>query len=152
MRRSLRRLFLFSYMTSELSNPKDLIGIRKAPISTLPTGVIMEAGVALLEGASKYGRHNFRAVGVRASVYYDATFRHLGSWWEGEDLDPDSGINHIGKAIASLMVLRDAMMQDKLTDDRPPRSKPYLEELNKRAGEVLDRHKDKSPKHYTIND
>ena len=134
------------------SNPKDTIGIRKAPMSTLPMNVVAEAGTALLEGASKYGRHNFRAIGVRASVYFDATHRHLNSWWEGEDLDPDSGMSHITKAIASLMVLRDSMMQGNWTDDRPPRSKPFYENLHKLSGEILDRHKDKSPKHYTIND
>ena len=53
------------------------------------------------EGARKYGRHNYRVIGVRGSVYYDATLRHVTAWWEGEDLDPERGINHISKAIAS---------------------------------------------------
>lgn len=54
------------------SNPKDTVGIRKAPMSTVSAAVMAEVGVAMLEGAAKYGRHNYRAVGVRASVYYDA--------------------------------------------------------------------------------
>jgi hypothetical protein len=134
------------------TNPKDSIGIRKAPMSTVPANVIAELGVAMLEGTAKYGRHNFRAAGVRASVYYDATMRHLMSWWEGEDVDPDSGLSHITKAIASLTVLRDAQMQGMASDDRPPRSVPFVSNLNGIAATILDRHADKSPRHYTIED
>lgn len=135
------------------TNPKDAIGVRKAGVSCIPANVMAELGVAMLEGASKYGRHNYRAAGVRASVYYDAAVgRHLMDWWEGDDIDKDSGLSHITKAIAALVVLRDSMMQDNWVDDRPPRSAPYRDEMNKRAGEVLDRHKDKAPKHYTEKD
>lgn len=134
------------------SNPKDSIGIRKAAMSTIPAVVMAEVGVAMLEGATKYGKFNFRAVGVRASVYYDATMRHLMSWFEGENTDPDSGMNHITKAITSLVVLRDAMIQGKVTDDRPPSSKAFYGRLNKLAGEIIDKHADKHPRHYTIVD
>lgn len=134
------------------TNPKDAIGISKAPMSTVSAAVLAEVGVAMLEGASKYGRHNYRAAGVRSSVYYDATMRHLMAWWEGEDTDPDSGMSHIAKAITSLVVLRDAMIQDVCTDDRPPRSAEFYARLNALAAEVLARHADKSPRHYTIAD
>ena len=134
------------------SNPKDSIGIKKAPMSTVSAAVLAEIGVAMLEGASKYGRHNYRAVGVRGSVYYDATMRHLMSWWEGEDIDPDSGMSHLTKAITSLVVLRDSMIQDRISDDRPPRSKEFFSSLNAKAAEILERHADKSPRHYTISD
>lgn len=134
------------------TNPKDAIGISKAPMSTVSAAVLMEVGVAMLEGASKYGRHNYRAAGVRASVYYDALMRHAMAWWEGEDLDPDSGMSHITKAIATLVVLRDAMIQDKFTDDRPPRSAPFLPALNDTASALLVKHADKHPRHYTIAD
>jgi len=103
----------------------------------------------MLEGAAKYGRHNYRVVGVQSSVYYDATMRHLMDWWEGVDIDPDSGLHHITKAIASLVVLRDAMIQGMITDDRPPRSREFYAHLNAKAGEILDRHADKAPRHYT---
>lgn len=93
----------------------------------------MELGVAMQEGACKYGRHNYRVIGVRGSVYYDATMRHMMSWWEGEDIDPDSGLSHVTKAIASLVVLRDAMMQKQFTDDRPPKSQAWLPVLNKQS-------------------
>lgn len=127
------------------TNPKDAVGIRKAPLSCLsmavtaevgrylsgstrdamlfiPFEVLFEIGLGMMEGARKYGRHNYRAVGVRSSVYYDAFCRHMAAYWRGEDTDPDSGLSHIVKAMASLYVLRDADIQRKLNDDRPPRT------------------------------
>lgn len=35
------------------TNPKDSIGIRKSPLSTVPAPVIAEVGVAMLEGAAR---------------------------------------------------------------------------------------------------
>lgn len=128
-------------MTSKDTNPKDAVGTRKVPLSTVPAPVMAEVGLAILEGARKYGRHNWRVAGIRASVYYDATLRHLMAWWEGEDVDPDSGLSHVTKAIASLVVLRDAMLRDNVTDDRPPRTADgWVAELNAKAGEVIDRY------------
>lgn len=133
------------------SNPKDAFGIKKASLSCVSSPVLMELGIAMQEGACKYGRHNYRVIGVRGSVYYDATLRHLMSWWEGEDIDPDSGLSHITKAIASLVVLRDSMMQHKFTDDRPPRSRAWLPELNRRSEALF--HQYPSPvKPYTEAD
>lgn len=109
-----------SGVVAKETNPKDAVGIKKPPMSTVSALVMKEVGVAMLEGARKYGRHNYRVSGVRGSVYYDAARRHIDNWWEGQDIDPDSGLSHVTKAIASLVVLRDAMIQGKLVDDRPP--------------------------------
>jgi hypothetical protein len=126
------------------SNPKDALGIRKVPMSTIPAPVMAELGVAMLEGALKYGRHNYRAIGVRASVYYDAVMaRHMPAFWEGEDDDPDSGISHVTKAIASLVVLRDAMICGNWVDDRPPRPpKGWLARLNEKVAALLVKYPD----------
>ena len=136
------------------SNPKDVVGSGKAPISTLPWRVLAWVGLAMLEGALKYGRHNYRAAGVRASVYIDAVInRHLGPWWEGEDIDEDSGLSHIDKAIAGLMVLRDSMLQGNLEDDRPMKGGMDLKELNAHAARIHEKYKNaEPPKHWTIKD
>ncbi|MCK9542122.1 MAG: DUF5664 domain-containing protein [Novosphingobium sp.] len=124
---------------SKDGNPKDAVGTRKVPFSTVSSRVTAEVGLAMLEGARKYGRHNYRKVGVRGSVYYDACQRHLTSWWEGENIDPDSGLNHIIKAIACLYVLRDSMLMENWTDDRPPKTKTgWIQELNKLASDIID--------------
>jgi hypothetical protein len=102
----------------------------------------MEVGVGMQEGGAKYGRHNYRVIGVRGSIYYDAAMRHMMSWWEGEDIDPDSGLSHVTKAICSLVVLRDAMMQGKFNDDRPPRSAAWLADLNARSEALFNKYPD----------
>ncbi len=131
------------------TNPKDAVGIKKAPLSVLPWPPLFEAGLGLLEGARKYGRHNYRAVGIRNSVYFDATMRHLTAWWEGEDIDPDSGLNHITKALTSLLVLRDAQLCDMATDDRPPRPpQGFVRGCNKLAAELIEKYPD-APDPYT---
>lgn len=130
------------------TNPKDAVGIRKVPFSVIPAQVVAEVGLGLLEGARKYGRHNYRTVGIRASVYYDAALRHLAQWWEGQDVDPDSGLNHVSKAITTLVVLRDAMINGKMQDDRPPSiDEATWAELNKLAVGIIEKYPDAKPPH-----
>lgn len=144
--RSLRNRTEVAAERTKDTNPKDAIGCKKPPLSTLPMPVLFEVGAAMLEGACKYRRHNYRISGVRSSIYFDATMRHLAQWWEGNDIDPDSGINHVTKAIASLVVLRDAMMNDKVFDDRPPKAKGgWFCNLQARIDEVLARYPEPKP-------
>lgn len=125
------------------TNPKDAVGVRKVCFSVIPWPVLAELGLALLEGARKYGRHSYRVAGVRASVYFDANLRHMTDWWEGVDVDKDSGLNHVTKAIASLVVLRDSMIQENWIDDRPPVSPTgWQEDGNKKAAEIIDKYPD----------
>ena len=131
---------------SKDTNPKDAIGGNKPNYSAVPVPVLYELGAALSEGARKYGGYNWRVAGVRASVYIDATRRHLDSWWEGEDIDPDSGLSHITKAIASLVVLRDAMIQGTLSnDDRPPRAAEFMPAMQDRMSELSERYPNPRP-------
>lgn len=138
--------------TSKDTNPKDAVGILKVAMSTVSAPVLAEVGVAMLEGARKYGRHNYRVSGVRASVYYDAAMRHLLQWWEGEDTDPDSGMSHVTKAITSLVVLRDAMVNDMVTDDRPPKAPSgWLRELNAVVEDLFEKYPDAAPAHTAVD-
>lgn len=126
-----------TFVKSKPSNPKDAVGIKRVPFSTVPANVTAEVGLAMLEGALKYGRHNYRVIGVRASVYYDAALRHLTRWWEGEDIDPDSGLPHLVKALASLYVVRDSQHMGNLVDDRPPSSPEWCSRLNDMASDLV---------------
>lgn len=108
------------------SNPKDIIGSKKPAIGYVPCAPLFELGAALQSGALKYGAHNWRAIGVRSSVYYNAMMRHIMSWWEGEDSDPESGMPHLMHAAACIFILRDSDLKENLTDDRPLQSvHPY---------------------------
>lgn len=108
-------------------NPKDRVGSAKYRMSCVSSAVMAEVAVAMTEGALKYGRHNYRAAGVLASVNKDAAKHHVDAWWEGQDIDPDSGLHHIVKAIAALTVLRDGMLAKNWIDDRPPVLDPSFE-------------------------
>lgn len=129
----------------EGTNPKDALGACKwRQFCTVPFAVLWEIGLAMLEGARKYGRHNYRVIDVRASVYIDAAMGHITQWFEGEDIDPESGLDHLTKAIASLVVIRDAMMRGNAVDDRPP--KINIEAIRKRlqgkVDEIMSRYPD----------
>jgi len=125
--------------TKKATNPKDALGIAKVPLSGMPAPVLLECGLVKLHGDLKYGPYNWRHAGVRGSVYYDACMRHMMAFWEGEDLDPDSGIHHIAHAITGLSVLRDSMIQGGWTDDRPPATKSgWVAELNAKAKQMIE--------------
>ena len=139
---------------SKQTNPKDICGSDKIPFHLCPETVTTAISLALLEGMLKYGRSNWRAVGVRASIYYDALRRHMNSWLEGEDFDADSGLPHLFKAAACVAILIDATEAGKLNDDRMIAG-GYIEMLKKYTPNVKrlkELHKDKNPKHYTIKD
>ncbi len=132
------------------TNPKDALGVAKVPLHTVSCAVLMEMGLGMMEGGRKYGTHNYRSMGVLASVYYDAAMRHLMEWWEGEDIDPDSGLSHITKALTTLSVLRDSMLMGNWKDDRPIQLPDGLNlaDLNKKAAVIIEKYPD-SKEPYT---
>ena len=125
-------------------NPKDAVGFLKPPTHVIPQHVLYEVGMGLFEGAWKYRSYNYRKISIRYSRYFDAVKRHLDDWWEGEDIDPDSKLSHITKAISCLVVLRDAMIQAEhggtpVIDDRPPKSKVKMSHMAEVFKEMLHR-------------
>lgn len=74
------------------------------------------AGV-LTFGAKKYAAHNWRK-GFVLSRPFDALQRHLWDFWNGEDLDQESGLHHLDHAACELMFLRELWEKRKDLDDR----------------------------------
>jgi hypothetical protein len=139
---------------SKPSNPKDIVGSNKLPLHLWPNTATIYGTLGLLDGALKYGRCNWRAVGVRASIYYDALWRHMGAWFEGEEVAPDSGVPHLGHAIACIAILIDATVAGKLEDDRMFLG-GYQEAVQKFTPDVARLkalYADRNPHHYTIQD
>lgn len=134
------------------TNPKDLIGSGKLPLHLWPVTATALGSLGLLDGMLKYGRSNFRAVGVRASIYYDAASRHLNAWFEGEEADPDSGLPHLAHALACLAIIVDAEAAGKLNDDRmhPGGYRSLIDSLTPHVARLKAVHEDKAPTHYTI--
>lgn len=131
------------------TNPKDGIGATKLPLSLVPPVALAHASLAHLDGACKYGKWNWRVAGVRASIYIDAALRHIAAYNEGEKVAADSGVHHLGHALACLNILLDAESVGKLIDDRPPSGR-IPTELKEQVSKIIINHATKNPKHYSI--
>lgn len=99
--------------------PQNLIkhDLGKTKLSLLPHNVLLHVARSFEYGAAKYGDHNWRA-GTKWTRYYDAALRHMASWLQKEDNDQESDLNHLDHAIASLMMLRGQIIDNKGEDDR----------------------------------
>ena len=100
------------------SNPKDIIGLTKPSLSAVPMRSVYEMSKAMNDGASKYGRFNWRENSVDSDVYIDATLRHLNSWQDGENTAQDSRVHHLAHAMACLSIIIDAELGGNLIDSR----------------------------------
>lgn len=141
-------------MSLKPTNPKDAIGTDKLPLELVPDVIPAYAALGFLEGATKYGRFNWRAAGVRSSIYVAAARRHLSKWWNGEDADPTTQVPHLASVLACIGIILDADASGKLTDDRPPKQDMgrIIEELEKLVPKLKALHADKTPHQYTIGD
>ena len=101
-------------------NPKLIRAMKegKAPLEYLVTSVLAGDARVHKTGGDKYGIFNWRQDEILASTYKGAMLRHLLAWCEGEDLDPESGENHLYHLRACCAVVLDSQMQDTLIDDR----------------------------------
>ena len=108
-----------AFSKATTTNPKDLLGAKKVSITKFPAiGSVMGA-MAMMDGAEKYGPYNWRSKEVVASIYIDAAYRHLMTWFEGQETASDSKVHHLGHAIACCAILLDAQATGNLVDDRP---------------------------------
>lgn len=105
---------------TKATNPKDSAATTRLDLSLFPASARAYGALAMTEGDLKYGGFNYRVAGVMSSVYYAAAGRHLDKWFNGEDLDPKTGVPHLASAIACIAVLIDGVEQGNLNDDRPP--------------------------------
>jgi hypothetical protein len=118
-------------------NPKDLLGMNKAPLDLVPPVATLHAAVAHFDGASKYGPYNWRNYPVKASIYIAAIKRHIDAYEDGEDFAGDSGAHHLGHAIAGCNILLDAIEHGQLVDDRPPSSADVIRRVRNWADGVV---------------
>lgn len=100
------------------ANPKDRLGIKKAPLFFSPMSAVIQMSLAFAEGARKYGAFNWRNKKVKRSVYIEAIQRHTIALAAGEDIDPDSGLPHEAKIMACAAIMIDAARGGCLIDDR----------------------------------
>lgn len=132
----------FTPEKADKTNPKDLIGSKKISITKFPAAAIIHGAHAMMNGASKYGPYNWRSNDVIASIYVDAAFRHLFAWFEREETAEDSGVHHLGHALATIGILLDAQENGNLIDDRPKQDKEVIKNLLDRLAEAIKKNKE----------
>ena len=137
---------------SKETNPKDIIGSSKVPLSLVPGTTKAYLAIGHLEGHTKYGYFNWRHAGIRLSVYLDALERHIEKLKGGEWVDPLTNVPHIANAITCISIIIDAYECGKLVDDRP-QSAPVAEVIDRMSNNVVQLKKlfgDKKPTDYFI--
>jgi len=102
-------------------NPKDVAGSAKPPLHLVPSSFTHQVAEVLRHGAAKYGEWNWRRKAPAMSAYRSACQRHLDAWFDGEDIDPESGLPHLAHAASTLAVILDAIANGSVIDDRPQR-------------------------------
>lgn len=88
----------------------------KPDFTLIPQEALLEVAKVFTYGAEKYGVFNY-SHGTDYRRYIAAANRHLNQWLRGEDLD-ESGTNHLGNAIASIMMVLDNQKTNKGNDNR----------------------------------
>lgn len=73
--------------------------------SLLPITSILEVINVLEFGAKKYEVDNWKKVPEARERYFDASMRHIISWYQGERNDPETGYNHLAHAVCCLLFL-----------------------------------------------
>lgn len=68
-------------------------------------------------GAAKYADHNWRK-GYELSKNYAALQRHVTAFWDGEDLDPETGTPHLSAVIFHAMAMQQNLQDFPQHDDR----------------------------------
>ena len=141
---------------SKPSNPKDAIAIDKLPLHLVSPIIKAYQAISHYLGNVKYGAWNYRAAGVRNSIYRSALERHMDAWWEGEDYDPIDGTPHLANAQACLNILIEGMYTPGTIDDRPPSRAKELAavraEFEALMPKIREKYADKNPQHFTIAD
>lgn len=136
------------------ANPKQAFGDKKVPLHLFPYTAIAGGCLAFLEGNLKYGRDNFRVAPVEAMTYVRACDGHMKAWAEGREIDPDSGLPELWKALACIAILIDAKEANTLIDNRkyPGGYNEMQSACEAHVKRLNELHSDKNPKHYTITD
>ncbi len=89
----------------------------KEPLAYLSRIWLLGVAKVLAFGAKKYAAHNWRN-GHERSRLISAALRHILAYNEGEDLDPESGLNHLDHASCCIMFAREGHDRHTELDDR----------------------------------
>lgn len=95
-------------------------GVKDARLDLVPYDALWAVGRIFGFGAAKYADRNWER-GYAWSKSYGAMQRHLALFWQGENLDEESGMPHIAHAAWHALVLLAFYLRSAGEDDRPVR-------------------------------
>jgi hypothetical protein len=90
----------------------------KPGVDQVPPELLIEWGDVFTYGEKKYARDNWKR-GTNWHEFYGSALRHLYRWWNGEDVDPETGLPHLAHALWNVGALRYYQIHDLGTDNRP---------------------------------
>lgn len=102
--------------TSETGGQK---GVKPERWDLIPWRALAEVSRVYAFGATKYEDHNWRK-GYEWSKAFAAEQRHVAEkfWGEAEDLDPESGLNHLAHGVFHLLSMLEWSLSRPEFDDR----------------------------------
>lgn len=111
----------------------------KVRTDLLPTNPLMDIAKVLTFGARKYNDRNWEK-GIAWNRVYGALQRHLFAWWNGQDLDPETGLSHLAHAGCCIVFLLEFEKTHRELDNRPnsARAKPETTTAPKTHNDLLD--------------
>ena len=101
-----------------LGGLKDSQGLKKAPWHLLPWDAVSGVVQVLWYGAKKYSERNWEK-GMPWSDVFGGVMRHLTSWWNREDKDPETQFSHLWHAATGILFLVTYEIRRIGKDDRP---------------------------------
>lgn len=101
-------------VTSETGGEK---GRKPQELSAIDPAALMRVAEVAGFGARKYAKFNYLK-GFDWSLAYDANQRHLHDFWNGVDVDPESGLPHLAHAAWQSLALLSFYERGLGTDDR----------------------------------
>lgn len=89
----------------------------KPDMTDIPLEAMWQMGAAFTYGQKKYGKNNYRG-GMQVSRQLAAAIRHIYQHLSGETIDPESGLSHLGHALASIAMACYTLKNHPKMDDR----------------------------------
>lgn len=108
----------FSYTEEKLPEGKK-DDSKKPDMTDIPLEAMWEMGAAFTYGQKKYGKNNYRK-GMVPSRQLAAAVRHIYQHLSGQSIDPESGVTHLGHALASIAMACYTIKHHSNLDDRHP--------------------------------
>lgn len=85
----------------------------------LPPKALTEVAKVLTFGANKYDENNWKKLDNLQNRYTGAALRHIFAHMDGEELDPETGLDHLAHALCCLLFKLEAKLNETSKEERP---------------------------------